>query len=484
MSKFTFSLVVAYSFPSRGIGKDGCMKWHISDDLKRFAIITKCSNPGEMPVVVMGRKTWDSLPKKPLPSRLNIVLSNSMSTPVSTPDDYPNTVFCTFENLLQTLEFVKFSIHPDIKVIGGGEIYKLFLESSLPISRIYATEVYCPKEPEYDTVFVDVDDKFSLEKVSTFNNSKDGIYFRYLTYCTGNEEVSENWKNTEEYDYLNLMSKIISSQCVRDDRTGVGTFSVFGKQLTYDLSDTFPLCTTKKMFMRGIFEELMMYLRGQTDNNILVSKGIHVWDGNTTRSFLDKRGLVHYKEGDMGSTYGFNFRHFGATYKGCDASYVGQGFDQLKEIIRLIKTDPTSRRMIINLWDPQNNQGAALPACLCMYQFYVRDSTYLDLQIYIRSSDYFLANNWNTCTGALFVHLLCSLNGINLTPGTLTVCMGDAHVYSSHINQVNENIKRVPFPFPKLIVKSKKDNIEDFEFSDIRLIGYRSHERISAPMAV
>ena len=232
-----------------------------------------------------------------------------------------------------------------------------------------------------------------------------------------------------------------------------------------------------------------MYLRGKTDNKILVSKGVHVWDRNTSRDFLDKRGLSHYDEGDMGSTYGFNFRHFGAEYKGCGADYLGQGYDQLREVIHLIKTDPSSRRMIINLWDPRANMGAALPACLCMYQFYVRGE-YLDLQIYIRSSDYFLANNWNTCTGALLVHLICSLEGVRtpygtiLKPGNLSVCMGDTHIYKSHIQQVMENVRRVPHPFPKLVVTSKKSNIEEFEFSDIQLIGYKAHDRIPAPMAV
>lgn len=481
MTDFTFTLIAACSFPSRGLGKDGTMLWTVREDLRWFNhITTAIQGIGNVPVVVMGRKTWESLPEKrrPLPERLNIVLTKSPEKHVN---QSRNVIFCKFENLLEILKGNGFPIDKNINVIGGGEIYKLFLESKLPITTIYITEIYLPKEPEFDAYFPEITNH-TLSAVTPFSKSKDqDIYFRMMTYSSN---PFNKWVNKEEDTYLRLMEEIVSTGSSRDDRTGVGTFSLFGKHLTYDLSDTFPLSTTKKMFMRGIFEELMMYLRGKTDNNILISKGVHVWDGNTSRDFLDKRGLSQYKEGDMGSTYGFNFRHFGAEYKGCDADYSNQGFDQLREVIHLIKTDPSSRRMIINLWDPRANTGAALPACLCMYQFFVRSGTYLDLQIYIRSSDYFLANNWNTCTGALLVHLICSLSGVNLTPGTLSVCMGDTHIYKSHIQQVMENVRRTPYPFPKLVVKEKKANIEDFEFSDIQLIGYKSHNRIAAPMAV
>ena len=189
------------------------------------------------------------------------------------------------------------------------------------------------------------------------------------------------------------------------------------------------------------------------------------------RDFLDKRGLKNYQEGDMGETYGFNFRHFGGQYKGCQEKYTSNdGFDQLKYVIDLIKHNPTSRRIIINLWNPKTLNNAALPSCLCMYQFYV-DTIHktLNLQIYIRSSDYF-ANNWNTCTGALFVHMICSLIGVDLSPGILTVVCGDAHIYKTHVTQVRENLSRQSYPFPKLIVQTRKNNICDFKWDDFKLL--------------
>ena len=317
----------------------------------------------------------------------------------------------------------------------------------------------------------------SNKENSKYNNENDYDENRYDENCY--------YVNQEEENYLNLMLDIVQNGVERNDRTGTGTISLFATQLKYDLSDTFPISTTKKMFFRAIFEELMLYLRGYTNNKILQDKGIHIWDGNTTRAFLDQRGLTDYPEGDMGETYGFNFRHFGGQYKDCHQDYSGQGFDQLQSVIDQIKNNPESRRIIINLWNPDGNQRAALPSCLCKYQFYVdTQRSKLHLQIYIRSSDYFLAYNWNTCTGAIFVHLICNLEGINLTPGTLTVVTGDTHIYKNHLKQVSENLTRRPYPFPKLLIKNKQKDITKFEFTDLELLGYRSHSRIAADMAV
>ena len=309
-----------------------------------------------------------------------------------------------------------------------------------------------------------------------------------MTFKTSTPPGLTYWKSQEE-QYLAIMKNILERGIERDDRTQVGTLSLFGTTQRYDLRDTFPLCTTKRMFFRAIYEELALYLSGRTDNKILQDAGIHIWDGNTSRDFLDKRGLNHYPEGDMGETYGFNFRHYGAKYEDCKKELPMDGsigYDQVANLIHLLKTEPTSRRMIINLWNPATQHKASLPACLMMYQFYVNtQAKTLNCQIYIRSSDYFLANNWNACTGALLVHMLCRLEGIDLIPGELIVVTGDTHIYKSHLAQVNLNLSRKPYPFPGLVIKGgKRATITDFKFEDIRLVSYKAHPNISAPMAV
>lgn len=489
-----YRLIVAYDFKTMGIGMNNQLQWKLPEDLKRFREKTsEITSEDGLPVVVMGRKTWDSIPSVTLPklgNRLNVVITEN-ETLHSKSDPFTNkTVFCTFDSLNTVLDCIQEEIYPKRLespcIIGGEQLYKLAFDR-LTIKSVDVTEVYSSGKKKYDTFFpknLFTSEDFSVYTVSKFNKSGDDIY-RYVTFVKKSDPRFFFWRNTEEVSYLHIMQDILqSSDAPRGDRTGVGTYSLFGQHLKYDLSDTFPLSTTKKMFLRGIFEELMMYIRGHTNNKILNEKGINIWNENTSRDFLDKRGLHSYEEGDMGSTYGFNFRHFGAEYSGCKGDYSGKGFDQLADVINLLKTDPESRRIIINLWNPITNRGAALPACLCMYQFYVRKGKFLDLQIYIRSNDYFLANNWNTCTGALFVHLLCSLDGLtHLSPGKLVVSMGDSHIYTFHRDQALENLKREPYPFPKLFVNRVCTRIEDFDFSDIQLVGYRHYPSIAAPMA-
>ena len=367
------------------------------------------------------------------------------------------------------------------------------------VDELYITKIYenfdCNinflEKDKYKTLIK----KYDLINCSEFNkeycnlNCKD-LYFRYYRYKKTyiNNKI---YKNLYEYQYLNILSKILKTSNKKNDRTGTGTLSVFGEFLEYDLRNTFPLLTTKRMFFRGIFEELMLYLRGQTNNKILNEKGINIWDGNTSRNFLDKCGLTHYKEGDMGETYGFNFRHFGGDYMGCHYDYnlneknIDLGFDQIDNVLNLIKNNPESRRIIISLWNPKTNNKAALPSCLCWYQFHVNlEKKELNLLINIRSSDFFLANNWNISTGALLCHIICNLNDIDLTPGDLKVVSGDTHIYLNHIKQCEENLLREPRPYPKLLINKKFDNIEDIEYENLNLIGYDPYPNIKAEMAV
>ena len=541
------NLVVAYTFGKQYIGNNGSIPWNIIEDMTHFKEIT-IHKTIEYPysIVIMGRNTWESIPEKrrPLTERFNIILSNDMQYITRENAKYDSKMidsktgmlFTTWDNFFnngENSEYIKLeelllSKMPSNRqdyinqaftyyIIGGSQIYNKAIEmcNELDISySIRATEIYLTKNQESgnkyigDTFFPKINENAIITSSSSVYKSKstDELLYRFITYeiLSKKKEDVNNMNNmnnmnniiikpfyTQENDYLSLMRNILENGSSNDDRTGVGTLSIFGSMLKYDLRDTFPLCTTKRMFFRAIFEELMFYLSGKTDNKILQDKGIHVWDGNTTREFLDKRGLQNYDEGDMGQTYGFNFRHFGGEYKGCWEDYNTDnensiGYDQLANVINLIKTEPSSRRIIIDLWDCSTIHKAALPACLCKYQFNVNvKKKELNLAIYLRSSDYFLANNWNSSCGALFVHLLCNTDGIDLTPGDLTVFIADAHLYKTHIEQVKLNLERRPYPFPKLLIKGdKKKSITEFKFEDIELLGYKAHPNIKAEMAV
>jgi dihydrofolate reductase / thymidylate synthase len=491
----TINLIVAYCKKNNGIGYKNNIPWHLKSELKYFKEITtkKDENQSLNNIVIMGRKTWDSLPIKPLPNRTNIILSQNLSensiNEIQT--KYPDTF--VRRNLFSYLNEITVSDYIDntnVFIIGGAQIYENIMDRTNIQSidyniNIYATEIY--NDFECDTFFPNINNNehLSLTYVSEFRE-ENGINFRHKIYKDKRSTTrDEFWQNYEEQQYMDTLKEIIIDGQENIDRTSVGTRSIFGKQYKYNLRDTFPALTTKRIFFRGIFEELMLYLTGKTDNNILNEKKIHIWDGNTTREFLDDRGLKHYPTGDMGETYGFNFRHFGANYIDCKHDYTNQGTDQLANVLHLIKNDPHSRRIIINLWNASTLKNAALPACLCMYQFYVNTKNKeLNLQIYIRSSDFFLANNWNVCTGAMLVHMICNLKDIKLTPGILTVVTGDTHIYNSHNEQVIENLTRTPRPFPKLIIKEEKNTLQDYTFEDLNLIDYTPYKNISAPMAV
>ncbi len=528
LKKMYFNLIAACD-SKNGIGLNGSIPWLIKEDLKHFKDITS-SVPEDryynnINIVVMGRKTWDSLPTKykPLPNRINVIITTKKPEEIEHHENNMVYIISEFDQIYDIIntnlfnKFIKSGTKPykinEIYVIGGQSIYENAIKS--PYCRmIYLTEIYknynCdtyfPKFPVITHKILDTNnskikdsgdqgcedekmivDGFDLTEVSEMKyDQEQSVYYRFLTYYhPARTQNIKPWKNLSEESYLEVMENILCNGINRIDRTLVGTHFLPGVCLKYDLK-TFPISTTKKIALRWIFEELKLYLSGKTDTNILKEQGINIWDGNTSRDFLDKRGLGHLPEGDMGETYGFNFRHFGGEYKDCHTEYDSTvGYDQVANVVNLLKNDPTSRRIIINLWNPATQHKAALPSCLFYYQFSVDpEKKELHCIIHLRSSDYFLANNWNTCTGSLLTYMLCNLEGIDLTPGTLTVFVSDAHIYKSHFNQVRQNLLRKPYPYPILRVKEKKQSLNDFNFKDFELIGYKSHNSIKAEMAI
>lgn len=443
-----FKIVVATNLIG-GIGLNGKIPWKCPADMKYFRETTTGH------VVVMGRKTYESI-GKPLNNRVNVVISTVMP-------ETPGVVV-----VREPLDAVRYCQKnqkgKEWFVIGGQDIYSWFIDNGF-VSHICNTIIgdSTPCDKHFSTIYQRVE---RLEQ----RELGDGAYLRV-----------DRVVNPEEEKFLEIMADIYKNGNHKSDRTGTGTVSLFGKQLRFDLTNNkFPLITTRRMFLRGIFAELMLYVRGQTSSKILEAQGINVWTGNTSREFLDKRGLTHMPVGDMGSSYGFLFRHFGAKYTTCEADYTGQGFDQLKYVIDTIKTDPNNRRIMISLWDPNSLANCPLPPCLYNYQFYVNGKQ-LSCMMTQRSSDYMVAGGWNVATGALLTYMIASV--CDLEPYELIWNIGDAHIYSNLFKQVEEQLSRKPGVFPKLYLK-KKENIEDFEFSDLELLCYNPQASIEVVMNV
>jgi thymidylate synthase len=310
--------------------------------------------------------------------------------------------------------------------------------------------------------------------------------------------IYNKMSHTDEVQYLNLLREIQSTGVLKKGRNGY-TKSLFGKHLKFDVSERFPLLTTKKMFFRGIVEELLFFIRGETDSKKLEEKGINIWKGNTERGFLDAIGMKERKEGIMGPLYGYQWRHFNAEYDGTTgtpthathalsvgacAQGVG-GLDQLANVIHLIKTQPESRRILLTDFNPlQASQGVLYPCHSIIIQFYVDEtSSSLDMFCYNRSQDVFLGTPFNIASSALFLILIAKITG--LCPRFLHMSLGDTHIYSQHEEPVSLQLSRQPYVFPVLNITKEIKNLEDVEkltFQDFKLEEYQSHPSIKAEM--
>lgn len=251
--------------------------------------------------------------------------------------------------------------------------------------------------------------------------------------------------------------------------------------MRFNLRDQFPLLTTKRVFWRGVAEELLWFIKGSTDARLLQNKNIRIWDGNSTREFLDGMGFKDREEGDLGPVYGFQWRHFGAKYTDCHGNYDGQGIDQLKEVIERIKKNPTDRRIIMSAWNPVDIPQMALPPCHCLAQFYVSNGE-LSCMLYQRSADMGLGVPFNIASYALLTYMIAHIT--NLKPGDFVHTLGDTHVYLNHVEPLKEQLERTPRPFPKLVFKRKVENIDDFTFDDFEIQDYKPYPSIKMEMAV
>lgn len=261
--------------------------------------------------------------------------------------------------------------------------------------------------------------------------------------------------------YLDLVRTILDDPTYKDDRTGVGTYSIFGYQMRFDLNDGFPLLTTKKLYTRAIFHELLWFLKGDTNIKYLHDNNVTIWD-----EWADENG-------DLGPVYGYQWRHW--------PTYDGGEIDQISNIINEIKTNPNSRRLILNAWNPAMVDKMALPPCHTLVQFYVSDGM-LSCQLYQRSGDVFLGVPFNIASYALLTHMIAQVCGLGV--GDFVHTLGDAHIYTNHIEQCRLQLSRSPRDLPTLILNPDVKDIFDFKYEDIKIIGYDPYPAIKGDVAV
>jgi thymidylate synthase len=261
--------------------------------------------------------------------------------------------------------------------------------------------------------------------------------------------------------YLDLCQRILSEGVEKGDRTGTGTISLFGHQMRFDLSDGFPLLTTKKLHTKSIIHELLWFLAGSTNIAYLKENGVRIWD-----EWADEAG-------ELGPVYGKQWRSF----TGAD----GKTVDQIQWVVDEIKRNPNSRRLIVTAWNPTEVDDMALPPCHCLFQFYVSDGR-LSCQLYQRSGDTFLGIPFNIASYALLTHMIAHVTG--LLPGEFIHTLGDAHLYQNHLPQIQEQMTRTPYPLPTLKLNDSVTSIFDFRFEDIAILNYQSHPHIKGVVAV
>jgi dihydrofolate reductase/thymidylate synthase len=482
------------------LGRHGQLLFKLKDDMNFFKNLTinSLSHNSSLKknIVLMGRKTYFSIPMqyRPLNDRINIVLTRDNEliklSPVPKNLELVKDIYYTD---MDTFKRIYHRYNPNVFVIGGSELYNTFLNQA---DRLYITQVQT--EDGKDVKFIEGEEPDIFMNHFTSDYQLIGMSEKYkgkykdilLSYRVLHYRLSE--KMSEEYKYLNFMNNILSNGNERSDRTGTGTMSLFGNQMRFDISQSIPLMTTKRMPFKTIVEELLWFCRGDTDAKILQKKGIKIWNGNTSREFLDNRGLEHYPEGVLGPQYGFLWRHFGAKYSPnfadtskCDSSLIG-GFDQLKNVEHLLQTDPFSRRIMISAWSPDRLNEQCLPSCHYSIQFYVTEENnerYLSCMFVMRSNDT-LATCFNCVCYSILTYILAAK--YNMKPKELIYVAGDTHIYKNHIEGVTEQLTRTPRPFPKVKLSEsiKTKDWKDITIDDFELIGYFSHHSIKMPMAI
>lgn len=453
---------------------------YVKSDRMLFKNITTYTPDFSSNLLIVGRKTFDTLPDivKNCPRRKFAVLT-------SNPSGFSNPnakFFSTFNDILSYCVQNKFYKY---FVIGGATVYDLAIQTNL-VTEIFITKIFIDlifhlgTSQTYVTVGKLSDAKYEL---CASNIIKSDLKLNE-SICVSDIQIEfQHWTIRFvpfELQYVDLVKRIILNGYPKLSRNGQ-IRSLPDQRIKIDLSQGFPILTIRKAFFRGIVEELLWMMRGQTDVKILREKNIHIWDGNSDLSYLKRVGLDQsLSEYDIGPGYGFQMRHCAEPYVTAESNYVGKGTDQLKQCVDLIRTDPSSRRIIMNLWSVPQLKQMALAPCHLLYQFTVNQNQ-LSCHLYQRSWDVNLG--WNTSTGALLTHLMAHFTDLEV--GTLTHTICDAHLYDVHLEKIKTFIDLIPHKLPQLaIVGPKPTDIGLYDILNIKLHNYKSHPVVSGMQMV
>lgn len=483
----SFNLIVAYTKESRGIGFENKLPWDFNKkDMEYFKEITsKTDNPDNSNAVIMGRNTWDSLPKKPLLFRKNIIITRKSTGYFNNKLEFPNS---TFSKLDHALSYCENSYRIEkVFIIGGEQLYKEAIYHP-KLNRIYATEIL--EEYTCDTFFPKLPGW--VKKVS-YDNS-DNVDQSYIIY----ENVAD--PNSEEQQYLRCLRHILKEGEKVKDRTGTGTLSVFDYNFNFKI-DTLnpdeedqtkikyrvPALTTKTLYLKGIIWELIWFLRGETDAKWLSERGVRIWDGHTSRAHLDNMQLNDYKEGQLGPGYGHQWINWGAEWTPNNVSTGG--VNQIKYVIDLLRKSPSSRRAVLSAWNVSALPKMSLPPCHILYIFKVTNHNdkkpTLNCKMVMRSNDMFLGSPFNIMSTAILTILIS--RALNMLPGRIAISICDSHLYLNHLDQAREQLERVPLRFPIMQLNksvSEYDDMFDLNWDDFKFTDYYHWPRIKAEMAI
>jgi len=514
---------------SKGISYNGKIGWDVPEDFKLFKNSLKLSSNGKKTAMICGRLTYESMGSFNLCKCIPIIVSKSAEPGVKPRTRQLKTIVDTFDeyyckSLKDAIELASNMIDVDIIVIAGGssiysETVKFGLADEIWLTQFNRSDGPFETDNPVDSQ-PDAEDSMykctGITKCRVSGKEENKVCFSVYTYKKGSYSEVNPEKETqipdvsdlldpipaidenrpevlclpdvlhrghEEFQYLDLIKKILTNGNNRLDRTKVGTRSLFGNIMRFNLKHgLFPLLTTKRVFWRGVVEELLWFIRGDTNAKNLSDRGVRIWDGNSTREFLDSRGLNHREEGDLGPIYGFQWRHYGAEYDTMYTDYNEKGIDQLKNVIETLKNNPTDRRMIVCAWNPAAMNEMALPPCHCLFQFYVRDGNKLSLMMYQRSADIGLGVPFNIASYSLLVIMVAQC--VDMIPDEFVHVLADTHVYSNHENALRQQLMRSPRPFPLLEVNPEKKDINTFVMEDFKLVGYNPHKKLEMEMAV